>query len=279
MELYHKTSFGISKIITQNYSTSFSLGIKIFSREYRNGIYSIYAYVRLADEIVDTFHDHDKASLLKQFRIETYSAIKNGISTNPVIHAFQLTVKEYKIDIKYIDSFLDSMEMDLYSSYYERNVYDKYIYGSAESVGLMCLHVFCKGDMDLFERLCEPARMLGSAFQKVNFLRDIRSDIEERGRIYLPGSKDSRELDNNSKINLEEEVEKEFSTALSGILRLPNGVKLGVYTAYLYYYVLFKKIKALDIRTLLEKRVRVSNIIKFGLLFKSLILIKILRIG
>lgn len=277
MELYHNTTSKISKIITNQYSTSFSLGIKLFSKEYREGIYNIYGYVRLADEIVDTFQGYDKAALLSELREETYLALERGISVNPVIHSFQNTVRKYKIDLSYIDAFLDSMEMDLNKSTYERNVYDKYVYGSAESVGLMCLHIFCNGDNEQFEKLKEPARMLGSAFQKVNFLRDIRSDIEERGRIYLPDIHELSVLNDESKKYLEKEVEKEFYIALQGIKKLPKGVKLGVYSAYLYYYVLFKKIKSFDIKVLLTQRIRISNVTKFALLIKALLIIRLLR--
>lgn len=277
MELFHNTTSKISKIITNQYSTSFSLGIKLFSKEYREGIYNIYGYVRLADEIVDTFHGYDKATLLSELREETYLALERGISVNPVIHSFQNTVRKYKIDLSYIDAFLDSMEMDLNKSTYERNVYDKYVYGSAESVGLMCLHIFCNGDNEQFEKLKEPARMLGSAFQKVNFLRDIRSDIEERGRIYLPDIHELSVLNDESKKYLEKEVEKEFYIALQGIKKLPKGVKLGVYSAYLYYYVLFKKIKSFDIKVLLTQRIRISNVTKFALLIKALLIIRLLR--
>lgn len=277
MDLYHDTAHKINKIITEQYSTSFSMGIMAFAKKYRAAIYSIYGYVRLADEIVDSFHGYDKAAMLSEFRQETFLALSRGISVNPVIHGFQLTVKKYNIDHTYIEAFLDSMEMDLEKSSYERNVYDKYIYGSAEAVGLMCLHVFCEGDSIKFERLKESARMLGSAFQKVNFLRDIKSDIEERGRIYLPGVHSLEVMDNDSKKYLESEVEKEFHLALQGIKQLPDGVKLGVYSAYLYYYVLFRKIKGLELSVLLKQRVSVPNIMKFALLLKAIILVRLLR--
>ncbi len=276
-ELYDKVSFKLSKVITNNYSTSFSLGISVFSPKFRKPIYAIYAFVRLADEIVDSFHDYDKKKLLSEFREETHRAIENRISTNPVLHSFQQTVHQYNIAIEHIDAFLESMEMDLYKNYYDENLYDRYIYGSAEVVGLMCLKVFCSGNQDEFNRLVEPARMLGSAFQKVNFLRDIKSDIEERGRIYLPGISHVISIDNESKQKLEAIVEKEFNEALKGISQLSAGVKLGVYTAYLYYRVLFNKIKKLDVEELMKKRVRVPNHKKIILLLKSIIKIKILQ--
>ncbi|MDP4175056.1 MAG: phytoene/squalene synthase family protein [Bacteroidota bacterium] len=277
MDLYLDTSYKISRLITKQYSTSFSLGIMAFAKKYREPVYSIYGFVRLADEIVDTFHGFDKASLLKGLREETYRAINMGISVNPVIHSFQMTVKIYNIDISYIDAFLNSMAMDLNNTSYERNVYDKYIYGSAQAVGLMCLHIFCDGDKSMFEKLKEPARMLGAAFQKVNFLRDIKSDIEERGRIYLPDIHQFDVIDINSKKFLESEVEKEFEAALQGIRKLPKGVKLGVYSAYLYYYYLFRKIKGLDLTELLSKRVSIPNIMKLVLLLKAIIIVRILR--
>lgn len=277
MELYHKTSSKISKIVTRSYSTSFSLGISLFSLSYRDAIYGIYGFVRIADEIVDTFHDFDKAKLMSDFRKETDEALKTGLSTNPILHSFVQTVKKYDIDYSYIKAFLDSMEMDLSNSYYEHKEYDEYIYGSAEVVGLMCLQIFCGKNEDLFNELIEPAKALGSAFQKVNFLRDIKSDIDERGRIYLPGVDNEVEIDDSSKQKLEFEIEIEFAEALSGIKRLPHGVKLGVYSAYLYYTVLFKKIKKMRVNELLKRRVRVSNITKSALVVKSLVEVKIFK--
>jgi len=278
MQIYHDVSYRMSKKLTQAYSTSFSFGIKAFAPEYRDPIYAIYGFVRIADEIVDTFHDFDKKELFKKFRKDTYDALKNGISTNPVLHAFQKVVREYKIDKEFIDAFLDSMEMDLYNSTYKRNNYDKYIYGSAEVVGLMCLRVFVNNDHDRFKQLKEPARLLGSAFQKVNFLRDIKSDIEERGRIYLPNVNEFIEVNDKNKKALEDEIEKEFEAALIGIMKLPIGVKLGVYSAYLYYHRLFGKIKKCSISELSEKRVRISNPYKFLLFLKSLWEIKVLNL-
>lgn len=277
MELYHKASFGISKVITREYSTSFSLGIAVFSPSYRGAIYSIYAFVRLADEIVDSFHGYDKLKLLTEFRVQTDQALNDGVSTNPVINAFVQTVNHYEIKYEFIKSFLDSMEMDLSNSYYNPKEYSGYIYGSAEVVGLMCLQVFCNKDQELFKRLLSPAKALGSAFQKVNFLRDIRSDIEERGRIYLPGINSFVFIDDESKQKLENDIEKEFEIALKGIKNLPHGVKLGVYSAYLYYRVLFNKIKKLRMKELMKSRVRISNFTKIALLLKSLVEVKLLK--
>lgn len=278
MQIYHDVSYKMSKKLTQAYSTSFSFGIKAFSHEYRDPIYAIYGFVRIADEIVDTFHNYNKEELFTKFRSDTNDAIKNQISTNPVLHAFQKVVHEYEIDQEYIDAFLDSMEMDLINSSYKRKSYDKYIYGSAEVVGLMCLRVFVKNDKQKFEELKEAARLLGSAFQKVNFLRDIKSDIEERGRIYLPNVDQFFQLNDENKKSLELEIENEFNEALIGIMKLPIGVKLGVYSAFLYYQRLFRKIRGCTIEELSEKRVRVSNPYKFMLFLKGLWEVKILNL-
>jgi phytoene/squalene synthetase len=278
MELYNKTSFNISKLVTKTYSTSFSLGIAAFAPKYRDAIYGIYGFVRLADEIVDTFHGYNQKKLIEDFRRDTEEALRSGISTNPILQAFVQTVNEYKIDYHYIDAFLNSMEMDLSNSYYEKDEYNEYIYGSAEVVGLMCLKVFCGDDKELFQQLIEPARSLGSAFQKVNFLRDIKSDMEERERIYLPGISHANKIDDESKKNLEQEVEKEFRKALEGIKKLPHGVKLGVYSAYLYYVALFRKIQRLEVKELMKRRVRVSNPAKIALLFRGLVEVRLLKL-
>lgn len=275
--IYHNTAFKISKLITRNYSTSFSLGISVFSPSYRDAIYSVYGYVRLADEIVDSFHDYNKKNLLDEFRTETFNAIERGISTNPVINSFQLVVNKYKIDLKYVEDFLNSMEMDLSNSFYEHNSYDKYVYGSAEVVGLMCLKVFCYNRPGLFDELLGPARSLGSAFQKVNFLRDIKSDLNDRGRIYLPGVDQKIKITDENKIELERDIQAEFAEALKGIKNLPEGVKLGVYSAYLYYLGLFNKIRKSKVEVLLKERVRISNVSKLTLLLKSYFEVKILK--
>ncbi|MFH1196603.1 MAG: phytoene/squalene synthase family protein [bacterium] len=277
MKEYHDLSFKLSKKLTNAYSTSFSFGIRAFAPEYRAPIYAIYAYVRLADEIVDTFHEYDKSYLLEKFRRDTFEAIEMGISTNTVLHAFQKVVREYNIDHNHITAFLNSMEMDLTNNSYERNNYDNYIYGSAEAVGLMCLHVFCKGDNNIYDELKYSARMLGSAFQKVNFLRDIQADILERGRIYLPGVSREIEINDKNKKYLEEEIEREFNEALEGIKKLPIGVKLGVYSAYRYYRALFNKIQRLGINDLIKRRVRISDIKKLLLLVKSIYEIKVVK--
>ncbi len=278
LQLFSDTSFKLSKRLTNSYSTSFSWGIKAFSTEYRDYIYAVYGYVRLADEIVDSFHGYKKAELLNNLREDTWKAIDEGISTNPILQAFQITVNKFNIDKELIEAFLKSMEMDLSNSSYKRDYYDTYIYGSAEVVGLMCLKVFIHGNQQKYDELKFAAKQLGSAFQKVNFLRDIKSDIQERGRIYLPDVHEEVFITNSSKRKLEEEVENEFRDALIGIMKLPIGVKLGVYSAYLYYYFLFKKIKSLDVDELLSRRVRISNFKKFLLLLKSVIEVKVLRL-
>ena len=279
IQLYHKTSAEISKIITHLYSTSFSIGIKTFNKEFREPIYNIYGFVRIADEIVDTFDGYDKACLLKKFREDTEYAIKTGISTNPVLHSFQMTVKKYNIEYELIDKFLLSMEMDLTNSSYALKEYDNYIYGSAEVVGLMCLRVFVKNDEKLFKELKPYAKKLGSAFQKVNFLRDIKSDLEDRGRIYLPDVHKVIEINEFNKERFEREIEEEFNFALNGILKLPKGVKLGVYLAYIYYKTLFQKLSGKSIAEIKKERIRISNFTKVGLLIKSYYRLNILNGG
>jgi len=277
LEHYTRTSYKLSKKLTVAYSTSFSWGIRVFKPEYRDPIFAIYGFVRVADEIVDTFHSHDKEYLLNKFTDDTWEAINTGISTNPILQAFQKVVNEYNIDRNLITAFLESMEMDITRSSYNRENYDKYIYGSAEVVGLMCLKVFLDGNEKRYKELEHSARMLGAAFQKVNFLRDIQSDLNDRGRIYLPGVHHLDFIDNNNKAQLEEEVENEFKEAFNGIVKLPISVKLGVYSAYLYYLMLFKKIKRLDVEQLKSSRVRISNLHKLYLLIKSYFEVKVLK--
>ncbi len=263
--LFDQTSLECSRLITHRYSTSFTLGIKTMDRKFHMPVYAIYGFVRYADEIVDTFHEKNKKELLARFKTDTYLAIESGVSLNPVLHAFQLVVNRYQIDRDLIDAFLHSMEMDLDFHTYDDSRYSEYIYGSAEVVGLMCLKVFCEGNSELYERLREPACKLGSAFQKVNFLRDIKSDFEERGRVYFPGV-DYRYFDNAMKAEIEEDIRKDFAASLVGIEKLPSGAKLGVRIAYLYYQKLFEKIKAMPASTITEKRVRIPNSQKLSLL-------------
>lgn len=268
MELFKQTCLKCSKIITEAYSTSFTLGIKTLHRKYHMPIYAIYGFVRYADEIVDTFHDYDKKKLLHDFKRQTYEAIEDGISLNPVLHAFQLVVNEYGIDRKYIEAFLNSMEMDLEDHAYNNSLYEIYIYGSAEVVGLMCLRVFCEGDKGMFERLKKPARSLGAAFQKVNFLRDMKSDYNERGRVYFP-KVDYKSFNNASKAEIEADILKDFKEAYAGIMALPSGARMGVYLAYVYYLKLFRKIQNLPATHILNERVRVPDNMKFALLLGS----------
>jgi 15-cis-phytoene synthase len=274
---YENTCTQLSKKLTVAYSTSFSLGIKVFAPEYRDPIYSIYGWVRVADEIVDTFMDSDRRYLLNKFKADTYEAIEQKISTNPIIHVFQKVVHQYNIGFDLIDAFLKSMEMDLEETSHDRINYDSYIYGSAEVVGLMCLNVFVDGNQKKFKELKFSAKMLGSAFQKVNFLRDIKSDLEERSRIYLPDVHDQLFISNTNKQKLESEIDDEFREAFKGIIKLPIGVKLGVYLAYLYYLMLFKKIKRMDVKQLMSKRVRISNLYKLYLLAKCYLEVKVLK--
>lgn len=277
IQLYDKISENLSKNITLTYSTSFSLGIKTFYPKYRQPIYNVYGFVRLADEIVDTFHDYDKKKLLSKFREDTFEAIKDGISTNPVLNSFQKTVKKYKINKSLIDAFLDSMEMDLSISSHEESSYKNYVYGSAESVGLMCLKIFVENDSLKYEELKPYAQSLGSAFQKVNFLRDIKDDIETRGRIYLPGVKNEISIEEFDMKKFIKDIENEFHIASIGIMKLPVGVRLGVYLAYIYYLTLFNKIKKKSIDELKKGRIRVSNFYKIILLIKSYFKIRIFK--
>lgn len=268
MDLYNKVCFRTSRIITASYSTSFTLGIKTLHPKLHEPIYAIYGFVRLADEIVDTFHEYNKGELLNEFRSETYKAIQTGISTNPVLQAFQIVVRQYNISQDLIDSFLKSMEMDLYKNAHQASSYNEYIYGSAEAVGLMCLQVFCNGDAKAYESLKEPAQKLGAAFQKVNFLRDMKSDYDERGRVYFPGV-DFTGFNDEIKKRIEEEIESDFNAALDGIRRLPTEAKFGVYVAYIYYRALMRRISRLPASDIRKIRVRVPNREKFALLFTS----------
>ncbi len=257
-KLYDELSYDISKRTTKKYSTSFSLGILALKPEIRNAVYAVYGYVRLADEIVDSFHEYDKAGLLEQFKAETHQAIKAGISINPILQAFQETANQYHIDTKLIDQFLDSMEMDLHPVEYDSDLYDQYIFGSAEVVGLMCLQVFVQGDKKRYSELKPYAQKLGSAFQKVNFLRDLKDDYQTLGRTYFPNV-DMTNFDKVSKNEIEQEIVQEFKEALVGIQMLPECARFGVYLAYRYYLSLFHKIKSIPAKEILEKRVRIPN--------------------
>jgi len=268
IDLFNSTCEACSKLITNAYSTSFSLGIRVFAPKLRMPIYSIYGYVRFADEIVDTFHDQDKANLLNEFKEETYKALDRKISLNPVLHAFQKVVHEFNIERDHIDAFLKSMEMDLYDIHYDEPTYKEYIYGSAEVIGLMCLKVFCEGDQQQYDELKPYAISLGSAFQKINFLRDIRSDYLERDRVYFPDV-DMKNFTQEDKITIEEDIQKDFDHAYIGIKKLPHSARLGVFCAYKYYTSLFNKIKKSNADLILEKRVRINNGRKMMLLTSS----------
>jgi phytoene/squalene synthetase len=241
-------------------------------------IYAIYGFVRYADEIVDTFHDFDKAQLLARFKMDTYQAIDEKISLNPVLHSFQLVVNQYHIGHDLIEAFLHSMEMDLQGESYNQAGYEEYIYGSAEVVGLMCLRVFCDGDDAEYNRLQPSAKRLGAAFQKVNFLRDIKSDFKERGRIYFPGV-DFSDFSQEDKKKIETDIEQDFKAALIGIKQLPPPARAGVYLAYIYYLQLFKKIRKLSASRILSERIRVPDFQKMVLLSKTLLMhrLKLLR--
>lgn len=268
LDLYSKVCMECSRLITNRYSTSFSMGIRVFDPKFRNPIYAIYGFVRFADEIVDTFHDYPKASLLQRFREETYQAIEEGISLNPVLHAFQETVTRYGIELEHIEAFLQSMEMDLHHNTYEDHLYKSYIYGSAEVVGLMCLRVFCENDDAMYQKLEASACSLGSAFQKINFLRDMKSDFDDRGRVYFPGV-DFLTFCQEEKLAIEADIEKDFQHAYEGILQLPRGARLGVYLAYVYYIKLFEKIRSAPVSRVVEERIRVNDSKKVYLLFSS----------
>lgn len=267
-ELFDQTTFECSKLVTLRYSTSFSLGIKTLDKKFHLPIYAIYGFVRYADEIVDTFHDFDKTALLEEFKAETYKAIEKGISLNPILHSFQLVVNEYSIDKHLIEAFLFSMEMDLYKKQFDDSKYEEYIYGSAEVVGLMCLRVFCKGDNLQYQSLVAPAKKLGAAFQKVNFLRDLKSDFEDRGRVYFPGV-DFKHFTPEVKMQIEQDISKDFEDALAGIMKLPAGAKMGVYLAYVYYLKLFDKIRSCPASRILDERIRIPDTKKIGLLVQT----------
>lgn len=267
-ELFDNVSIRCSRLTTKAYSTSFSLGIRCLEKSLRDPIYAIYGFVRFADEIVDTFHGYNKADLLQRFSDETYTAIEERISLNPILNAFQSAVNEYKIDRELIDRFLKSMEMDLHRETYDEAAFKEYILGSAEVVGLMCLRVFCKGDQESYERLQPYAMSLGSAFQKINFLRDLNADYLGLGRVYFPGI-EMQNFDDATKKLIEASIYKDFEHAYLGIKQLPRGARLGVYIAYVYYLALFKKIRNTPSHKVLEARIRIPNPHKAQLLAYS----------
>ena len=258
---FHEVSHQCSRITTKRYSTSFSSAIKLLDKKIQAPIYDIYGFVRFADEIVDTFHEHDKADLLAKFKVETYEAISSKISLNPILNSFQITVNRYNIDHALIEAFFKSMEFDLGKTTYDTDGYAEYIYGSAEVVGLMCLYVFCNGDKKSYEQLKPSAQSLGAAFQKVNFLRDVKADYLQLNRVYFPGV-DFNSFTSEMKSGIESDIEKDFEHAYTGILQLPLNSRFGVYLAYKYYLSLFKKIKALKPQRILEERIRIPNYMK-----------------
>ncbi len=268
MQLFHKVSEQCSRITTEEYSTSFSSAIKLLHQDLRQPIFNIYGFVRFADEIVDTFHAFDKAALLEQFKKDTYDAIHRKLSLNPVLHSFQRTVNAYGIDHNLIDAFFRSMEMDLSQNIYDCNEYREYIYGSAEVVGLMCLYIFCEGNKEKYEKLKAPARSLGAAFQKVNFLRDIKADYNGMNRIYFPGC-DFENFTGEAKQKIEEDIQNDFRLAYQGILHLPIKARFGVYVAYKYYLSLFKRIKRLQPAMIMEERVRIPNYRKLLIILRA----------
>ena len=268
--LFDKISFECSKNITRTYSTSFAAGIRFLDKSLHQHIYAIYGFVRLADEIVDSFHDYNKSHLIAKFRQETVEAIESKISLNPVLNSFQYTVSQFKIEWDLIDSFLKSMEMDLSKIEYSQQNYNNYIYGSAEVVGLMCLKVFSQGNQNLYNKLKPYAIKLGSAFQKVNFLRDLKADFQDLGRIYFPNI-NFETFTNEQKIEIENEIGIEFDEALIGIKMLPKSSRIGVLLAFMYYKKLFNRIKSLPIHTIRTERIRISNFNKIALTFEILL--------
>jgi phytoene/squalene synthetase len=272
-EIYDSVSLDCSKLVTKKYSTSFSLGISMLDKEIHNDIYAIYGFVRLADEIVDSFHDFDKKDLLQKFRLDTIQAIESKISLNPILNSFQNVVNTYNLEWENIELFLDSMKHDLDNKKHDIESYKKYIKGSAEAVGLMCLKVFCIGDQKSYNHLKEYACTLGSAFQKINFLRDLNADYSVLKRVYFPDL-DIEKFNDKEKAKIENDINNEFIKALEGIKQLPNNAKQGVFLAYSYYYTLFKKIKAIPASQILSKRIRVNNFQKFMILIKAYLKIK-----
>ncbi|MDA9312099.1 phytoene/squalene synthase family protein [Vicingaceae bacterium] len=268
--LYQKASLLSSKVVTNCYSTSFSMGINALGKEIHDPIYAIYGFVRLADEIVDTFHQQDKKTLLDEFVNETHLAIERKLSLNPVLHSFQWAVNKYNIERPLIDAFIKSMEWDLTKTDYTRAEYEEYIYGSAEVVGLMCLRVFCKGDESEYQKLKFPAERLGAAFQKINFLRDLKDDFDDKGRTYFPNVT-IESFNDEQKREIEADILKDFQDGFKGIKDLPKNSKFGVYTAYCYYLALFDKIKGIKADRIRNERIRITDVKKYAILAQCLL--------
>ena len=268
LKLYDDVAVRCSRLTTRAYSTSFSLGIRCLNATLRDPIYSIYGFVRFGDEIVDTFHASDKKRLLDKFRHDTYEAIDDGISLNPILHSFQKVVRNFGIEREVIDQFLKSMEMDIDKKQHDQASYEEYILGSAEVVGLMCLRVFCNGNDGLYHSLKSKAMKLGSAFQKINFLRDLNADFNGMGRAYFPGV-DLTKFDQHTKDAIEKDIEADFREGYEGITGLPRSSRFGVYMAYVYYRALLRKIMNTPAREVIESRIRIRNRHKIRLLFTS----------
>lgn len=268
IQLYDRVSLRCSRLTTRAYSTSFSLGIRCLHESLRDPIYSIYGFVRFGDEIVDTFHAADKQYLLEKFRKDTFEAIDQKISLNPILHSFQKVVNKYGIERPVIEQFLKSMEMDISMKSHDQSSYEEYILGSAEVVGLMCLRVFCDGDDAQYQALKPSAMKLGSAFQKINFLRDLNADFNGMGRVYFPGV-DLTNFDHSTKVLIEKDIANDFRLGLEGILNLPRKSRFGVYMAYVYYKALLRKIMNTPAQNVIQSRIRIRNRQKIRLLFTS----------
>jgi 15-cis-phytoene synthase len=268
--IFDNLSHDMSEMTTKRYSTSFSMGISFLSKDLHKAIYGIYGFVRFADEIVDSFHGFDKEKLLADFKRQTYEAIEDKISLNPILNSFQWAVNEYNISLELVETFLKSMEMDLSETSYTQQEYENYILGSAEVVGLMCLKVFVRGNEKEYLRLKPSAMKLGSAFQKINFLRDLSADYKDLGRTYFPGI-DLTIFNQTLKKEIESDIEKDFKAGYEGIKQLPKDSRFGVYMAYKYYYKLFQKIKDTSPETILNKRVRIHNMKKYRLFVTSFV--------
>jgi len=266
--IFHDVSQQCSRITTERYSTSFNSAIRLLHRDLRMPVYNLYGFVRFADEIVDTFHGYDKEALLEEFKKETWLAIERKISINPILHSFQMVVNQYNIEHELIEAFFDSMESDLKKQAYDVNGYKQYIYGSAEVVGLMCLYVFCEGNKSLYDSLKAPAQALGAAFQKVNFLRDVKADYQQLKRTYFPGV-DFNHFTPAMKEQIELDIANDFKNAYQGIIQLPVKARFGVYVAYKYYLSLFKKIRRSQPQVLLQDRIRIPNYSKAFIVMRA----------
>lgn len=277
-KLYDFTAEQASKLLTESYSTSFTMGIKTLHKSLQQPVFNIYGFVRVADEIVDTFHNHNQRELLDEFKVQTYQAIERGISTNAILHSFQKTVNEYNIPHELIEQFLHSMYMDLDDQAYDQALYEEYIRGSAEVVGLMCLCVFCEGDMDEYNHLKPSAERLGSVFQKVNFLRDLNHDYSVLGRTYFP-EVNFETISDEDLQHIYDDIEADFDQAKIGILKLNDKAKLGVYLAYKYYRTLFEKIKSTPKEVILKERIRIPDSQKYAILAKAMFQAKTNQLG